>query len=78
MLCMYVYCHCRQQVWILTKCEEFARSCHHPSSVSALHGVLDVFVLAHVLFTRTVLEPNDFHNHTQDHGRLHVHMYMEN
>ena len=30
------------------------------SSVSALHGVLDVFVWARVLFTRTVLGPNGF------------------
>ena len=30
------------------------------SSVSALNGVLDVFVWAQVLHTRTVLEPNGF------------------
>ena len=47
------------------------------SSVSTLHGVLDVFVWAHVLFTRTVLEPNGSTINTQDHGCLHVHMYKE-
>ena len=40
-------------------CAEFSPSVDlWVSSVGALHGVLDVFVWADVLFTRTVLEPS--------------------
>ena len=47
----------------LQKCAELSPSVDlWMSSVSALHGVLDVFVWSHVLFTRTVLESNGFTN----------------
>ena len=47
------------------------------SSVSVLLGVLDVFVWADVLFTRTLLEPNGFTITLKIIGWLQVHMYNE-